>query len=370
MMFPALIRHSGEPPARREAPPLPKWKSILGFQPRSGIIIDERGDDDIRKAEVARRNGGPGIKPGGVRKRRVKELDIQRELALESDFLRQFYEAVDGDNWYDNDSWHKLLSQLRNINGTPIEIDLIANMPSSDITHYRDELFGLRAKWVDKIKYPSTLTHVIELKMPSNNLVGQIPECLCELTYLKVLHLPENKLTGPIPGFIGTSLLELRHIDLSYNSLSGVLPTFGVRFISHLKTMRLHDNSIGGSIHVLAGNMTELTALAIHNNEIGGILPDSMTNMKKLEEVTMHNNMFTGPIPEAFGRMMPKLRILSLSHNQFSSSVPVESLARCTHLLMCNLDSNLFDFDGEQGSSDQVLDYLKNRLPSNATVTL
>jgi Leucine-rich repeat (LRR) protein len=79
------------------------------------------------------------------------------------------------------------------------------------------------------------------------------------------------------------------------------LPTFGVRFISHLKTMRLHDNQIGGSIHELAGNLTELTALALHNNEIGGMLPESMTNMQKLEEVTMHNNQFSGPIPEVSG---------------------------------------------------------------------
>jgi Leucine-rich repeat (LRR) protein len=355
---------------RRETSGLPKWKSIFGFRARSGIVLDARGDEDVRKEEVARRNGGPGIKPGGVRKSRVRELDIQRELALESDFLRQFYEGVKGDNWYCNENWNNLLSQLRNIDGTPIEIDLIANMASSDITHYRDELFGIRAKWMDKKKFPKTLTHVVELKMPSNNLVGKIPDCLSELNYLKILFLPENKLTGLIPGFIGTTLLELRHIDLSYNNLSGNLPTFGVRFISHLKTMRLHDNSIGGSIHVLAGNMTELTALALHNNEIGGVLPESMTNMKKLEEVTMHNNRFTGPIPESFGRLMPRLRILSLSHNQFSSYVPVESFACCTNLLMCNLDNNLFDFDGEQGSSDQVLDYLKGRLPGNATVTL
>jgi len=145
-----------------------------------------------------------------------------------------------------------------------------------------------------------SLTHRLSIYLPSLFVV----KSLSELIYLQILYLPENKLTGAIPGFIGKSLLELRHIDLSYNNLSGNLPTFGVRFISHLKTMRLHDNQIGGSIHELAGNLTELTALALHNNEIGGMLPESMTNMQKLEEVTMHNNQFSGPIPEVVSSLM------------------------------------------------------------------
>jgi hypothetical protein len=174
-MFPALARHSGEPAVRRDTSRSLKWKLFFPYRERTGVIMDHRGDD-VRAAEAARRNGGPGVKPGGVHKRKVKELDIQRELALESDYLRQFYEEMKGDEWYDHSNWHKLLSQLRNIDGTPIQIDLIANMASSDITHYRDELFGIRAKWVDKTKFPANLTHVIELRMPSNNLVGPIPE--------------------------------------------------------------------------------------------------------------------------------------------------------------------------------------------------
>jgi len=340
-------------------------------EPRNGVIADDReGDEDKRAADLARRNGGPGIVPGGVRKTRTVIIDVKRLMAEESDCLRRFYEESGGDQWKDHKSWQKLLVQLRTPDGKTVELDRIANMPSSEMEHFRDELLGCRAKWVNKTVFPASLTRVIELRLPSNNIVGPIPQCLSELIHLRRLEFPENQLSGPIPGFLGNTLLELRHVDLSYNMLTGDLPTFGVRFISFLKCIRVNDNAITGRLSVLSGNLTELTTMALHNNRIGGSLPDSMTNMKKLEQLTFHNNKVRGPIPKGLGMVMPNLRVLTLSTNKLTGAIPTDSLACCPHLMMLTLDGNRFTFDGEEGSRDQVFDYLRSRLGKTATVAL
>jgi len=165
-------------------------------------------------------------------------------------------------------------------------------------------------------------------------------------------------------------LLELRDVDLSYNALTGKLPTFGVRFINFLKCLKLHDNHIKGSFHVLWGNLTELTTLALHNNKIGGPIPEAMTNLKKLEEFTMHNNRLNGALPESFGKIMPGLRTLILSRNRLTGPIPVEALASCHGLVTLNIDGNHFEFDGDFGSKDQVIDYIKGRLHKTAMVCI
>ena len=164
---------------------------------RGGVITDDReGDSDKRMADLARRNGGPGIVPGGVRKHRPKIINVRRELALESVVLRQFYEETGGDRWTEHNSWQKLLVQLRAPDGKMIDLDRMANMSPAELDHFRNELCGLRAKWVNKKVLPPTLTRVVEIKMPSNNLTGVLPDCLSELVHLRTIHLPENQLRG------------------------------------------------------------------------------------------------------------------------------------------------------------------------------
>ena len=73
---------------------------------RSGaIVIESDGCEDKRAADAARRRGGPGVKPGGVRKHKPPTFDVQRILAQESVALRILYEQTQGDSWVEHDSW-------------------------------------------------------------------------------------------------------------------------------------------------------------------------------------------------------------------------------------------------------------------------
>lgn len=335
-------------------------------RPRRGFIIEDtrEGASDIRMAQIWRMRGGPGVLPGGVRKRKGKPVDIMKSRAEESDVLRRFYEELAGPHWNNKSRWEKLLRQLRKPDGTPIEMERLATMAPTEITHFRDA-YGLRSKWVNRKMLPESLTSVIELRFPSNNMTGAVPQCLSELTHLRVLCLRENRITGEIPNFLGTTLHELRHIDMAYNQLEGRMPVFGMRFLSFLKVICLHDNRIGGEMSVLTGNLTLLETLALHNNRIAGTLPTSMTNLISLTECTFHNNRLSGPLPAAFGEKMRDLRMLTFSNNALTGRLPLEPLMSCVHLMVLQLDGNAFsiDMNAEYGTSiEDLRSYMKSRM--------
>uniref|UniRef100_A0A2K1YPM3 Leucine-rich repeat-containing N-terminal plant-type domain-containing protein n=1 Tax=Populus trichocarpa TaxID=3694 RepID=A0A2K1YPM3_POPTR len=70
-----------------------------------------------------------------------------------------------------------------------------------------------------QLEYNLTLGIVNVLDLSSNNLKGEIPEEIINLTYLGTLNLSWNQLTGKIPDKIG-SLQRLETLDLSNNHLS------------------------------------------------------------------------------------------------------------------------------------------------------
>lgn len=172
------------------------WMSVVSFPERTGFIYGGDDDADKRAADAARRNGGPGIKPGGVRKHKSATVDVQRVLAEESVCLRDFYEGLAGDGWIEHSSWQKLLVQLRMPDGSPIELDRIASMTATEMDHFRDEILGVKARWVNRRVYPKDLLRVVELILPSNNLIGRIPDCTSVLVHLRHVNLSENRLTG------------------------------------------------------------------------------------------------------------------------------------------------------------------------------
>ncbi|CAO2036502.1 unnamed protein product [Urochloa humidicola] len=61
------------------------------------------------------------------------------------------------------------------------------------------------------------------LDLSFNNITGQVPQSLLNLSSLNFLFLGNNSLSGSLPNSIGTSL---KNIDFSYNQLSGSFPSW------------------------------------------------------------------------------------------------------------------------------------------------
>jgi len=150
MFLPVLIRQTEVEPVSHKEKKRTPWSILISPLERLGVVAVEGEDADERAAAIARKNGGPGIKPGGVRKHKTESVDVQRKLAEESIALREFYEGTQGDTWVEHASWQKLLVQLRTPDGRALDLDRIASLPASEIEHFRDELSGVKALWVNR----------------------------------------------------------------------------------------------------------------------------------------------------------------------------------------------------------------------------
>ncbi|KAK6281379.1 hypothetical protein POUND7_015204 [Theobroma cacao] len=70
----------------------------------------------------------------------------------------------------------------------------------------------------------TNLSTLGSLNLSWNQLIGNIPENIGKLRLLEVLDLSHNRLSGPIPPSI-SSMTLLNYLNLSYNNLSGQIPS-------------------------------------------------------------------------------------------------------------------------------------------------
>ncbi|GKV33054.1 hypothetical protein SLEP1_g41603, partial [Rubroshorea leprosula] len=94
--------------------------------------------------------------------------------------------------------------------------------------------------------YDQLLYLVNSIDLASNNLSGDMPEGLTNLSRLGTLNLSMNHLTGKIPASIG-SLQWLETLDLSRNQLTGTIPP-SMASITALNHLNLSHNHLSGPI--------------------------------------------------------------------------------------------------------------------------
>ena len=180
--------------------------------------------------------------------------------------LRVLYLSTDGDNWSNSasTSWFGASS--------------VCQWP-------QDELFcnGQQVDYID---------------LYSDDLQGEIPEELGQLTALTGLRWHRNQLTGTIPTHLGhlTALIDLR---LYFNQLSGPIPS-QLGQLTALTRMDLRDNELTGPIPSQLGQLTALTELNLSENQLIGTIPVAFTQLTNLSRLYLNNNILTGQVPSGF----------------------------------------------------------------------
>ena len=156
--------------------------------------------------------------------------------------LTAFYNATNGDNWHRNDNW---------LTDAPL-----------------DEWYGVATD--DTLR-------IISLDLERNNLSGQIPPQLGNLSNLKNLELGYNNLTGAIPAELGNlnSLISLR---LTYSGLTGAIPS-DLGDLVNLHQMGLGNNDLTGEIPSALGNLENLIDLRLSYNKLTGVIPLKLGNL-------------------------------------------------------------------------------------------
>ena len=157
-------------------------------------------------------------------------------------------------------------------NGTAVE-DLYGGCCSSIPTDFCDCNSEYVSLWGECYSIENTL----ELDLYSNQLTGEIPSEIGNLTNLRYLRLYDNQLTGEIPSEIG-NLTNLIELDLGINQLTGEIPSeFGN--LTNLTFLNLYANELTGEIPSELGNLTNLTQLGLSYNQLSGEIPQQVCDL-------------------------------------------------------------------------------------------
>ncbi|KAJ0453530.1 putative leucine-rich repeat-containing, plant-type, leucine-rich repeat domain superfamily [Helianthus annuus] len=194
-----------------------------------------------------------------------------------------------------------------------------------------------------------TSLHLLDLSF--NNITGSIPPCLEKLSNssLTVLNLRSNILQGTIPNIFSTES-KLEMIDLSENKLEGQVP----RSLENCDSLRLLDlgyNFLEDMFPVWLGALSELQYFqewstmketkanttymetyieddsifktywfSIHMTNKGEKM-DYKKIMNTFSAVDLSSNMFRGKIPESI-KTLSGILLLNLSNNELSGAIP------------------------------------------------
>ncbi|XP_028789652.1 receptor-like protein EIX2 [Neltuma alba] len=216
---------------------------------------------------------------------------------------------------------------------------------------------GIIPPWVGDI-----LLNLKIFLLKSNQFNGKIPNQICSLNSLHILDLAQNNLTGQIPKCInqlsvmlvknttlesdiygernGTSLsitdvlLELKgkddvytwlglftSIDLSGNKLCGEVPS-EITSLKGLHFLNLSNNLLSGKIPQNIGNMEWLESMDLSENQLYGEIPSSMSNLNFLSKLNFSFNNVMGKIPT--GTLLQSFKASSFGQQSLWSSTTKE----------------------------------------------
>jgi Leucine-rich repeat (LRR) protein len=136
------------------------------------------------------------------------------------------------------------------------------------------------------------LGRVDHVDLRANNVIGDIPRAIFELSALTRLVLPDNELSGEIPDDLA-NLKQLQHLDLSGNTLSGPIPG-AIGEMPSLMELLLGNNALSGPIPETIGKCRALVHLQLCNNQLSGSLPRQIVKLRKLTFLNLENNKLEG----------------------------------------------------------------------------
>ena len=193
--------------------------------------------------------------------------------------LVALYHATDGPNWSNNENW-------------------LTDAPLGD--------------W-HGVQTDAASGRVLSLRLWSNNLNGNIPPELGNLTALRSLTFALNDgLTGEIPVELG-NLVNLVDLYIQSNSVTGPIPP-ELAQLENLNVLDLRYNDLRGEVPPQLANLAGLRYLALPGNRLTGPIPPEIGNLTGLYNLELADNALTGPIPSTLTGLS-SLKVLQLRRN-------------------------------------------------------
>ena len=271
------------------------------------------------------------------------------EVPVDLAALVALYNATGGPNWTNNtnwltaapiDQWYGVTADSQgrvaglNLTSNQLRGEIppeLANLTNLELLALGgNELTGTIPTWL------GSLTKLEGLYLFRNELSGEIPTELGSLFDLRSLHIDHNQLTGEIPAELA-SLTQLQRLDLSANQLSGTIPE-ELGSLANLVQQSLWGNELSGEIPAELGSLSNLELLSLSGNELSGEIPAELGSLANLVELWLGDNQLSGTIPEELGSLT-KLEELHLWGNGLSGEIPTE-LASLAQLQRLSLSDN------------------------------
>ncbi|KAF3681948.1 putative LRR receptor-like serine/threonine-protein kinase-like [Capsicum annuum] len=183
----------------------------------------------------------------------------------------------------------------------------------------------------------------------NDNLIGQIPEAIFNISSLEIIAFNLNNLTGRIPATTGLHLPNLKEVNLGVNQLEGEIPLF-ITNASKLEILMLNNNFLTGTDAIL------------DDNPFNGVLPNSIGNLSStIENFYISDALINGLIPPGIGNTS-SLTELNFGGNNLAGSIHSEIAGN-------NLTGEIPEFIGNR-SMLQLLPLFSNILSSELPLSI
>ncbi|XP_016733026.2 receptor-like protein 13 [Gossypium hirsutum] len=177
----------------------------------------------------------------------------------------------------------------------------------------------------------------------NNQLFGDIPSSMENMSHLVTLDLSNNTLFGGTPSWMG-KMLYLQELLMVNNHFKGPIPMEFCKFNGSLQFLDLSANNISGS----------LVTLDLSNNQLTGNIPNWTGSLSALVYLLLNNNNFEGRIPVDLCKLL-RLRLIDVSNNNLSGTIPF-----C--LFNTILDDSSHAYDSRSFSADVPIEFtMKNK---------
>lgn len=145
-----------------------------------------------------------------------------------------------------------------------------------------------------------------------------------------------NNITGELPSSLG-DLSKLRTLELSFNNIEGTLPT-SIGMLSNLEVLAFNGNSLSGELPATLGNLTKLKQLHLSSNTFSGVVPSSLNALTNLEIFNVFDNDLKGDLPVQLANNR-NLKELMIAENGFTNT-EMFSIVLLSNSGMVDLEKN------------------------------
>ncbi|GAY64369.1 hypothetical protein CUMW_232970 [Citrus unshiu] len=163
------------------------------------------------------------------------------------------------------------------------------------------------------------------LDLAFNNFLCELPASIGTLSSLERLDVFCCDFSGQIPPSLGpipALSMKIRHYLISKNNLTGEIPSW-ICNLSSLYVLDLSDNNLSGEPLQCLGNFSGgLSVLSLQGKNFFGTTPDTFMNGSDLRMVDLSHNLLQGKIPKSLANCAV-LEISDLRNNQINDTFPI-----------------------------------------------